>query len=57
MPLYKRCCICGRLCGDNPKSAEPYRKNGFACDECHQKVVVPSLKWKGNKYNKYENNK
>lgn len=56
MPLYKRCCICGRLCGKEPHDAMPYKK-GFACDECYVKQVIPSIKWKGDKYNKYAKKK
>lgn len=54
MPLYKRCCICGRI-ADDPHDAEPYKRGGYACDECYVKRVIPSVKWKGNKFNKYIN--
>lgn len=53
MPLVKRCCICGRI-ANNPRSAYPYKKSGFACEQCYASHVVPSAKWKGSKYNKYE---
>ena len=52
MPLVKRCCICGRLCGEKPHSAEPY-KHGYACNECYVKTVVPSAKWKKDRFYKY----
>lgn len=55
MPLVKRCCICGRI-ADNPKDAMPYKK-GYACEKCYVEQVVPSKKWKNNKYNKYANNR
>lgn len=54
MPKVVRCCICGRLCGEIPHDAQPY-KRGFACDKCYVEQVVPSKKWKGNKYNFYGN--
>ena len=43
MPLYKKCCICGRLCDVIPKSAEPYSK-GVCCNECYIKNVIPTIK-------------
>lgn len=52
MPLVKRCCICGRI-ANRPHSAIPYKNNGWACDKCYIEQVVPSKKWKGNKYNRY----
>ena len=52
MPLMRRCCICGRLCGDIPHSAEPYNK-GYACDKCYVEQVIPSQKWKGDRFNRY----
>lgn len=55
MPLVKRCCICGRI-ADNPHDALPYKK-GVACDVCFTTQVVPSKKWKKDKFNKYENNR
>ena len=44
MPIYKRCCVCGRLCDDPPKSAEPYSHNGYACNECYMQRVIPATK-------------
>ena len=55
MPLKIRCCICGRI-ADNPHSASPY-KRGYACDECYIKTVLPSSKWKGDKFYKYGKSK
>ena len=43
MPKVTRCCICGRLCGEIPRPAKPY-KSGYACDECYVKNVVPAIK-------------
>lgn len=43
MPLYQRCCICGRLCDIPPKCAEPYSK-GVCCNECYIKSVRPTIK-------------
>ena len=54
MPLYKRCCICGRLCSEKPYSAYPYKQNGYACNECYITQVIPSKKWKESKGNRYE---
>lgn len=53
MPLMRKCCICGRLCGDNPKSAEPYRHNAYACDKCYIEQVIPSKNWKESRFNYY----
>lgn len=53
MPIYRRCCICGRLCGEIPHSAEPYKSNAYACDVCYVKQVIPSQKWKGDRFNRY----
>ena len=44
MPLYKKCCICGRLCDNPPKSAEPYSKGGYCCNGCYLDRVVPTIK-------------
>lgn len=53
MPIYKRCAICGRLCEQNEEmSAEPYKK-GYACQPCFINTVIPSRKWKADKYNRY----
>lgn len=49
MPLVKRCCICGRLCGEKPHNAFPYR-NGVACDECNVKFIEPAKERKREKY-------
>jgi len=54
MPKVIRCSICGRLCGDIPHNAMPY-KQGYACDQCHQTHVIPSKKWKENRFNWYAN--
>ena len=43
MPLYQRCCVCGRLCDLVPKRAEPYSK-GVCCNECYIKNVKPAKK-------------
>lgn len=43
MPLYKKCCICGRLCSLPPLRAEPYSK-GVCCNECYIKSVKPAIK-------------
>lgn len=51
MPLYKRCCICARLCDIPPKRAEPYTK-GFCCNECYMKNVIPAMKGRKRKYEK-----
>ena len=48
MPLVRKCCICGRICGENPQRADPY-KNGYACDKCFHEQVIPSKKWKESK--------
>lgn len=53
MPLYRRCCICGRLCENNPHSAEPYKTNAYACNKCYIEQVIPSAKWKGDRFYKY----
>ena len=58
MPIYKRCICCGRLCGDNPHEARPYKPSGYACDECYHNHVIPAIKrreemWK-RKYGKVE---
>ena len=45
MPLYKKCCICGRLCDVVPKRAEPY-SIGVCCNECFIKRVKPAIKEK-----------
>ena len=57
MPLVRRCCICGRLCGEIPHSAEPYRTNAYACDKCYIEQVIPSKKWKESRFNRYANEK
>lgn len=43
MPKVVRCCVCGRLCGDIPHNAQPY-KNGYACDLCHITYVRPAIR-------------
>ena len=48
MPLYKRCCICGRLCDEIPKRAEPY-SIGVCCSECFLKRVKPAIREKEHK--------
>ena len=54
MPKVFRCDICGRLCGNIPHSASPY-KRGYACDKCYVEQVIPSKKWKENRFNWYAN--
>ena len=56
MPICRRCCICGRLCGNVPHDAKPY-KNGYACDECYITRVIPAKKQKGDKFYKYGESK
>lgn len=52
MPIYKRCCVCGRLCDNPPKSAEPYSKGGYCCNECYIARAVPAIKEKERKARK-----
>ena len=54
MPKVVRCCICGRLCGNEPHDAKPYKESGFACDKCYVEQVIPSKKWKSSKGYRYE---
>lgn len=54
MPKVTRCCICGRLCDNEPHDAKPYKQSGFACDKCYVEQVIPSKKWKNSKGYRYE---
>lgn len=56
MPLVKRCCICGRLCDNEPHDAKPYKESGFACDRCYVIYVKPANKERQEKLRrKYQN--
>ena len=39
--MYKKCCICGRLIEGKGNNAEPYKK-GVCCNECNNKIVIPT---------------